>query len=553
MDYLVVTEKPSVAIKIKNIIGISNIVALKGHFLELDFSNEYNVWRKVNPKDLFKAPIVWKIRDKETYYLLENKIKNSNSTIVIATDNDPEGELIGYEVLLTSKNLRGNIDFRRMRFNSVTSSELINSWKKLEYDLKWNWVWKALFRHKFDLITGAAYTRLLTLSGKFNSKLVSWGSCQAPTLWFVYKRELEIRNFKPEKYWTISAIVNINGEKLKLSTDTIKDKSKALEIYSTIKNFKYLIVKKFELTEEIIHKPLPTDTDSMLQEVSKIFDISGAKIMKIAEELYANGFISYPRTETNMWIGIDHKEILKILSKTPLSKYIDMKNYSPISGKKNDGAHPPIHPTEYYYTNDIKGKIWEYIARRYLANILGKDAKLNKWKIITDIEGIILSATGKYFIDKGFFNIFPYFEPKKLLYVPQLYPGYKLSVTDIKIEEKETKPPSRLTESELLKLLEENSIGTDATRADYPNLIVDRGYSFKKGKKFYLSEIGEQLINLLSSVDNRLVTPETRRYIEKLMNDVESNVLDIDEALSQGLKIYEELYEKLLEKLKLSN
>ncbi|MCC6013526.1 MAG: DNA topoisomerase [Candidatus Verstraetearchaeota archaeon] len=553
MDYLIVTEKPSVAIKIKNIIGISNVVALKGHFLELDFSDEYNIWRKVNPKDLFKAPIIWKIRDKETYYLLENKIKNSNSTIVIATDNDPEGELIGYEVLLTSKKVRGYIDYRRMRFNSVTSSEIINAWKKLEYDLKWNWVWKALFRHKFDLITGAAYTRLLTLSGRFNSKLVSWGSCQAPTLWFVYKRELEIRNFKPEKYWTISAIVNINGEKIKLSTDVIKDKLKAQEIYYTIKKCNYLTIKEFELTEEIINKPLPTDTDSMLQEVSKIFDISGTKIMKIAEELYANGFISYPRTETNMWIGIDHREILKALSRTPLGKYIDMKNYNPVSGKKNDGAHPPIYPTGYYYLSDIKGKIWEYIARRYLANVVGRNAKLNRWRITIDVNGILLTATGKYFIDRGFFDIFPYFEPKRLTYVPQLYPGYKLSVVSVKIEEKETKPPSRLTESELLKLLEENSIGTDATRADYPNLIVERGYSFKKGKRFYLSEIGEQLINLLISVDERLVTPETRRYVEKLMNEVESNSLNVDEALSQALKIYEDLYEKLLEKLKLSN
>ncbi|MDH5806980.1 MAG: DNA topoisomerase [Candidatus Methanomethylicaceae archaeon] len=548
---LVITEKPSVAIKIREIITPPpNTFSLRGHLLELDFPKEYNHWKSIDPKILFEAPIIWTIRDYKTYELLEKALRKTNK-IIIATDNDPEGELIGYEILLIAKKIFGDFPiFKRMRFNTITPSELIESWSRLESDLKWGWVWKALFRHKFDLITGAAYTRLLTLSKKFgNNNLISWGSCQSPTLWFVYQREMEIRNFKSEKYWVISALININGIEVKVSTTPIRDQSLAQKLYLNAKNAKYAIVEDFELKDEIINKPLPTDTDSMLQELTKLYGISGVKIMSIVEDLYAEGFISYPRTETNVWVNVNHEEILKLLLKTPLKKFIIIKNYNPRSGRKNDNAHPPIHPTNYYSASDLKGRIWEYIARRYLANVVGQDAKLKKWNLKVKLNEVLMDASNKYFINKGFFEIFPYFEPKELLYIPRLEKGQKIPIINVKLEERKTKPPSRLTEAELLRLLEANSIGTDATRADYPNIIVERGYVIKKMKRFYLCKIGEELIKILEGIDKRLVTPETRRYVESLMTEVESGKLSIEEALKKSLEIYKGLYEKLAKAL----
>lgn len=548
---LVITEKPSVANKIREVINPPpNTFSLRGHLLELDFPEEYNHWKSVDPRTLFEAPIIWNIRDYKTYGLLE-KLLIKTDEIIIATDNDPEGELIGYEVLLTARKIFGRPPiFKRMRFNATTRSELIESWRKLEPDLKWGWVWKALFRHKFDLITGAAYTRLLTLSKKFsNNSLISWGSCQSPTLWFVYQREMEIRNFKPEKYWVISAIINAKGMEIKVSTEPIRDKSLAQTLYSNVKNVKYAIVENFELIDEVISKPLPTDTDSMLQELTKLYGISGVKIMNIVEDLYAEGFISYPRTETNVWINVNHEEILKLLSKTHLSKFIIMKNYDPRNGRKNDGAHPPIHPTNYCIAGDLKGRIWEYIARRYLANVIGRDAKLKKWNLKVKLNEALMSNSGKYFIDKGFFEVFPYFEPRDLFYIPKLEIGQAVPVIDVKLRDGKTKPPQRLTESELLRLLEKNSIGTDATRADYPNIIIERGYAIKKMKRFYLCEIGEKLIKVLEGIDRRLVTPETRRYVENLMNEVEIGKLNVEEALKKSLEVYKVLYEKLAKTL----
>ncbi|MDW7971401.1 MAG: DNA topoisomerase [Nitrososphaerota archaeon] len=541
------TEKASVASNIRKFIKPPpTTLALRGHFLELDFPKEYNYWRNVEPKTLFEAPIIWVTRDYKIYNALEKALRRTNR-IIIATDNDPEGELIGYEVLLVGKRILGRFPFfKRMRFNAATPSGLMEAWHKLESDLKWGWVWKALLRHKFDLITGAAYTRLLTLSRKFgNGNLISWGSCQSPTLWFVYQREMEIRNFKPEKYWLISALIDLNGTKIKVSTEPFNDRALAQKFYSDAKSARFAIVEGFELKDETIHKPMPTDTDSMLQEIARIYGMSGSRIMNIAEELYAEGFISYPRTETNVWINVNHEEILEMLSRTHLGKFINIENYNPRNGRKNDGAHPPIYPTNYYNLSDLKEKVWGYIARRYLANVIGKDAKLKKWKLKVKLNGVIMDATGKYFIDRGFFNIFPYFEPKELIYIPKLESNQILPVIDVKLEEKETKPPQRLTEAELLKLLEANSIGTDATRADYPNIIIRRGYVIKKNRRFHLCKIGEELIRLLEGVDRRLVTPETRRYVEGLMAEVENGKLKMEEALNKSLEVYKTLYEEL--------
>jgi len=554
MATLVVAEKPSVARTIRYAVRPPRVLALRGHFLELDFPSEYSKWRSVDPDRLFNAPVIWVARDRRTYSELAKAVKGAGE-VVVATDNDAEGELIGYEVLLVARRVLGREPpLKRMRFNAATPAELHRAWASLEPGLNWRWVWKALFRHRFDLATGAAYTRLLTLSRKLDGegKLVSWGSCQAPTLWFVYKREMEIRSFKPEKYWVVSAVVNAKGVAVRVQTEPIKDGAEARRLYAQATRAKETRVKAFKLEDDVVNKPLPTDTDAMLQELSRIYGLSGSKAMAVAEDLYAEGFISYPRTETNAWVGVDHRQVLGMLSKTPLASLVNLSDYSPRSGKRNDGAHPPIHPVAPYTGSDLKAKVWEYVARRYLANVVGRDAKLKKWSLGVELNGVPMAAANRYFVDRGFYAIFPYFEPKDTLQIPQLRIGEALPILKVEFEEKQTKPPPRLTEAELLKLLKKHGIGTDATRADYPGIIVERGYALKKGKAFYLTDLGEKLMRLLEDADSRLATPQTRRYMEELMMEIEQGKRSVDDALKESLSIYQDLYRTVAGKLRLS-
>ena len=555
MALIVVAEKGSVARAIRFTVNVPLVtVALRGHLLELDFPAEYRKWEKVEPKKLFEAKVDWTVRDSKTYRELVSTLRQyENPTVILATDNDHEGELIAYEVLLVARReLGGNFKFKRMRFNSTTREELWEAWNNLEDDLKWSWVWKAYFRHKFDLITGAIYTRLLTLSARRaggNVRLISWGSCQTPTLWFILKREKEIREFKPETYYVLEAELNVKGVKIKASSEPIRSEAEARKLYSKIRGVDEATVKRFELRVEVERKPYPTDTDRMLQELTKITGLSSARIMAEAEELYAEGYISYPRTQTNQWVDIDHRKILDMLSQSHLADYLKAGGLNPRSGSRNDGAHPPVYPTRAYWGENVKGKIWEYVARRYLANVLYDDARLIRWMLNAEIEGVNLESKGRYFVDEGFYKVFPYFKPRETLRIPEVKEGETLPVENVRLRRSKTRPPPRLSEAELLRLMEEHGIGTDATRHEFPSLILDRGYAVKKGKTFMLTELGENLLELLAKIDSSLVTPETRKLVEETMARVEAGEVSLEEALDETLKIYRELYVKLEERI----
>ena len=422
-NVLVVAEKPSVARSIRASISPKPLtLALRGHFLELDFPKEYSGWRSVDPKALFTAPVRWVVRDRKAYKGLVEAVRDAD-VVVLATDNDSEGELIAYEVLLSAEKVLGRKPaFKRMRFNAATPEELRSAWARLEADLKWSWVWKALFRHRFDLVTGAAYTRLLTLSGKMGGELTSFGSCQTPTLWFVYEREMEIRGFVPEKYWVVSALLNVKGVEVKVSTAPIRDEVLARQLHSAASAAHEAEVAEFAVEDHLVRRPLPTDTDAMLQELSRITGLSGAKVMAVAERLYGEGYISYPRTETDMWVGVDHRRVISMLSKTSLARFV-LSRINPRSGRRNDGAHPPIHPTAPFQGKGLEAKVWEYVARRYLANVVGEDVKLKRWRLGVMLSGVPMEASNRYIVEKGFYQVFPYFEPKDTLQIPQLHPS----------------------------------------------------------------------------------------------------------------------------------
>ena len=149
-------------------------------------------------------------------------------------------------------------------------------------------------------------------------------------------------------------------------------------------------------------------------------------------------------------------------------------------------------------------------------------------------------------------QVYPYFRPKDDP-IPSLGVSEKLRIVSIKLHEGKTKPPNRLTETELLKLMEENAIGTDATRATYPKLIIDRGYAVKERRVFKPTELGMRLIELLEDLDERIVTPETRRRVEKLMAEIEAGKIGYDEALEKVASEYLPLYRELENRLQLSS
>ena len=552
--YLVVTEKPSVGRAIERALGRGvKVFSLRGHVLDVDLPEDYG-WNRVDPIEIFNVnEFKTIVRDKKTYTALKKFFQENYGTLVLATDNDHEGELIAYEVLTIWQNIKGyHAPYVRMRFNSTDENELIRAFKNPERDLNWKWVYKAMLRRNFDLITGAAFTRYLTflsrrLGIKF-SRVVSFGSCQSPTLYFIVKREREIREFKSKTYWVLCALVDYKGFKFEVSSDKFEKEEDAVKVREKIEREAFGRIVNYEEAYETIRRPLPIYTDDLLVDLVSLTGESASKILSIAENLYAEGYISYPRTETNKYpSGFNFKKPLYAVLDSPIgvevSSHISMSP-DPRNGRKDDKAHPPIYPLRPYFGKGLERTVWEYVARRFVANAFAKDAKAVKQKVEVDIAGVKFTANGSAIIDEGFFKVFSYFRPKDRE-LPSVKVGEYVKVLDVKVKKVKTKPPSRYTEAELLREMERQGIGTDATRASFPKILLERGYSVKERKTFKPTTLGINLINALESVEPKLVTPDTRRFVEELMNKIERG----EERYENAFKISKEVYKKLFEKL----
>jgi DNA topoisomerase IA len=221
----------------------------------------------------------------------------------------------------------------------------------------------------------------------------------------------------------------------------------------------------------------------------------------------------------------------------------------PRNGRMDDKAHPPIYPLKPYPSDDSLDRfVWEYVARRFLANVFTNDAVRVSQNLKIDIEGIIFSASGTYFVDDGFYKVYHYFRPREAR-LPSAKSGDTAKVLNIWIRKDKTKPPSRLSEADLLAKMEMAGIGTDATRASYPKLIIDRGYAKKVRGRFVPTILGVKLIESLENVDPQLVTPDTRRFVEELMEKIGFGYESIDNALRVSLEKYKKFYLECIDKL----
>ncbi|MEM2986080.1 MAG: DNA topoisomerase, partial [Candidatus Caldarchaeum sp.] len=220
----------------------------------------------------------------------------------------------------------------------------------------------------------------------------------------------------------------------------------------------------------------------------------------------------------------------------------------PGNGSRDDGGHPPIYPVATFRGSGVLMQIWEYIARRFYANAFFDDAVQSTSKAEIVIDGVTFSAEGSSVTKQGYLQVFTYFRPRDKP-LPELREDEKLQIIEVTMREDETKPPQRLTEADLLRLMEKNGIGTDATRASFPQLITERNYAVRAGRFFKPTPLGMALIESLAEADTRLITPETRRLVEDYMAKIERGETSFEESLDQSLRLYEELLRRCGEKI----
>ena len=534
------------------------VMGLAGHIMGYDFPAEYNNWREVDPGVLLDIDPEKKVT-KMPYSDAITVLAKGSDEIILACDYDREGENIGFEAKSIAEKVSKS-PVKRARFSSLSTSEIKRAFDEL-LEPDENMAMAAEARQILDLKMGAAFTRYVTLSVREKARtksILSIGPCQTPTCGFVYERERIIKDFNPEDFWKIEALFNAKGMDFQGAhrSGKIKEKEKAVALFERIKNSKQGEVAKKSVKETKTSPPYPLDTTEFLKRASKFLGISPENALEIAEQLYLSGFTSYPRTETNKYAeDFDFTSLVAGFTKGDYREHalsiLSAKKIEPRNGTKDAHDHPPIHPIKAASKNEVENSvrignawaIYDLIARHFLANLM-PSAVFEKTHLEISVEGETFDSTGSVQKEIGWMSVYP-FETKNDKLLPLLEMGDKAAVKQIKNIKSQTTPPKKLTEAELLTLMDKNGIGTKATAPSHIETNKKRGYFETKGKSISILDTGFTLMEALDSCVPILVKPDIRARIESLIQEVEDGNKNLDGSISEGTQLIKQMYSQL--------
>lgn len=412
--------------------------------------------------------------------------------LYIWTDCDREGENIGAEIRDIALKIKPGLLVRRARFNNTERSHVIQAAQNpIELDEKQSMAVAA--RIELDLRTGAAITRQLTLNLQpmvpqlmVERKVISYGSCQFPTLGFVVDQYFRVQNFVPETFWTIKVMHKKDGQTVTFNWKRVHlfDRLAVVVLYERCLNTKTAKVTKMETKPTSKWKPLPLTTVELQKNGTKYLRMTSAKVMQVAENLYTKGWISYPRTETDRFdSAMDLRALVQKQTQSPnwgtfAQGLLNGGFRLPRAGQSDDKAHPPIHPVNFVAQGSLNAeeqRLYEFVVRRFLA-CCSEDAKGKKTTIEIEYGSEMFHTQGTIVLERNYLDVYPYDKWTSDKMLPNYTVGETFVPTEAKMKDGKTSPPKYLTETELLDLMNKNGIGTDATAHDHIAKIKDRDY-----------------------------------------------------------------------------
>lgn len=596
LNILMLAEKPSVALSIsktfdpkcdknnsdsKGQIPIQNFQhtffghkanitcsSVVGHVYNRDFPAKYQNWNTVDPESLFSAE-TQKNEANESGKVSRHltKLARGKDIVVFWLDNDREGENICFEILdLIYKELSPN-PFRRIyraNFYSLVENEIRTVYNNLDSGPNLFLSLSVDARQIIDLKVGVAFTRFqsLFLKKKFvelKEKTISYGPCQTPTLAIVVTRDIEISKFEPKKYYSIvykgklDSSNQLENEAFKLTplegNNQFWNKEDAIKYRQSIQ--KNGTVVEIDTKIDYIVKPTALNTVSLQRFCCKNFNISSKEALDIAESLYLKKFTTYPRTESTSYPkGFNFKGVLQGLTSHSSKEIqnwskelIAAGNFNPNKGV-DKGDHPPIVPTENPPNANslfgLESRVYEYISSNFLASI-SENATFEIRKIKFNFGGKMFTHSQKVLQKQGFLKY------KKTAKIDEDYnshqkfaKGDSILMNEMSVDEKFTQPPSKMNESELLKIMEQYNIGTDASMASHIDNIIKREYVKIEGDSRTLvsTALGTRLIEFYLQIDKELVEPQLRGNMEKRIESISLQQDKFEHVLDDMLSIF---------------
>lgn len=486
-----------------------------------------------------------------------SKLAENADKFIDACDYDIEGSIIGYSILKYACGGKENTA-QRMKYSTLTKEELEKSFAKPLPHLDFALIEAGLTRHEVDWLYGINLSRALTLAAKNHSgkyATISTGRVQGPTLKFLEARERSIRCFVPTPYWSIKAEIQIGNAvfEAEYSKKVIETKVEADAIIDSCKG-RSGEIEKVEVKEFRQMPPLPFDLGSLQSEAYSLFRYTPMRTSSIAQRLYLDALISYPRTSSQkLPPAIGYPAILKQLRR--VSKYARLTAellakpaLKPTEGKKEDPAHPAIYPTGNLpdrTLNIAERNIWDLVVRRFMA-VFGEPAIRQNLTAFIGINGNLFQLNGRRTLEEGWLRFYKPYVRLEDMPLPQMQKGQKVSVKRVILENKFTKPPTRYNPSSLLRRMEKEEMGTKATRAGIIQTLYDRKYI--REERIVVTDLGFEVVDALKKHCPTIVSTELTRKLEEKMNEIQQGKETRENVLRGAIEILKPATEKLKEK-----
>ncbi len=541
MKHLIIVESPAKAKTIKNFLDKNyEVIASKGHVRDL---SKFALGIKIDEAGFTPNYVV----DKDHKELVKQIIELSKkaSTTYIATDEDREGEAIGYHVACL---IGGKLEsYPRIVFHEITQNAILNA-LKTPRQIDMSKVNAQQARRFLDRIVGFKLSSLI--SSKI-TKGLSAGRVQSAALKLVIDKEREIKAFKPLTYFTLDAyfephleaqLISYKGNKLK--AQELIDKKEAQEIKNELEKESYTISSIIKKSKKSPTPP-PFMTSTLQQSASSLLGFSPTKTMSIAQKLYEGvatpqgvmGVITYMRTDSlniaKEALEEARNKILKDYGKDylpPKAKVYSSKN------KNAQEAHEAIRPTSIIlepnalrdYLKPEELKLYTLIYKCFLASQM-QDALFESQSVVVACEKGEFKANGRKLLFDGYYKILGNDDKDKLL--PNLKENDPIKLEKLESNAHVTEPPARYSEASLIKVLESLGIGRPSTYAPTISLLQHRDYIKVEKKQISALESAFKVIEILEKHFEEIVDSKFSASLEEELDNIAQNKADYQQVL----------------------
>ncbi len=531
---LVIVESPAKAKTINKYLGKDyKVTASMGHIIDLPKSRI-----GVNVDDNFEPEYIT-VRGKGKILNDLKKFAANSKSILLASDNDREGEAIAFHIGDALKKKYPELPIKRIVFNEITKNAIVDSIKDAK-EIDINKVEAQKTRRILDRLVGYKISPILWEKVKNG---LSAGRVQSLTLKAICEREDEIEKFIPVEYWSVDALLNKDKKdfvaelsKIDNNKPEITNEKSVTIIRKDLLNGKFVVSNIQTATKSI--SPLPPFITSKLQQsAANRFSFTSKKTMSIAQQLYEGidigtdtiGLITYMRTDSVRISDSALQEVREYIGKEWADCLPEQANfYSKKTGAQD--AHEAIRPTAVMRTPELlkkyltadQYKIYAIIWERFVSSQMTNAEYLSKTVSITSGK-YTFKVTKSDMTNRGYnasLNLLKSKDTVKVVKLPEFKEGDILNFKELITEQHFTQPPPRYTDASIIKFLEENGIGRPSTYAPIISTLLDRYYVVRKAKQIEPTVLGKLVNNIIVTSFPDIVNIDFTAKLESDLDEI---------------------------------